>query len=91
MKKISIIILSLALSISLAACGRRDKKPATTTAPTTETSMIPGLDPTIMDPTIHTNIPDPEVDTSMPDIIDPSLPGSTDGSDPTGNARRGNR
>ncbi len=88
MKKISIIALSLLLCTSLAACGKRSKTPSTTAATetTTETSMIPGLDPTIMDPTIHTNIPDPEVDTSMPDIIDPTLPGHTNDNDSTATA-----
>lgn len=93
MKKLSIIALSLLLCTSLAACGRRDKTPATnaTTAPTRETTVIPGLDPTIMDPTIHTNIPDPEVGTSMPDVMDPSLPGHTNSTDPTATTRETRR
>lgn len=83
MKKISIIVLALILCFALVACGRKDKTPATT-APTQDTGILPGLDPTILDPTIETNIPDPNVDTSMPDFTD-----GTDGSEATNGSRNG--
>lgn len=90
MKKFSIIILSLILATSLAACGRRDNTPTnpTVTDPTRDNSMIPGVDPTIMDPTFETNIPDPSVDTSMPGATtDMTLPNFTDGTDYTESTR----
>ena len=67
MKKISIIALMLIVTLSLAACGRRNDKETTptTTAPTTQATIFPSTDPII-----ETNIPDPSVDTSMPDISD---------------------
>lgn len=55
MKKISILLVALAISVSLAACGRNND---------TGTSDMTIL-PTDM-PTIGTNIPDPEIDTQMP-------------------------
>lgn len=65
MKKISIIALMLVLSLSLAACfGRKEPETTpTTTAPTTNVTIMPSTDPII-----ETNIPDPSVDTSMPDM-----------------------
>ena len=66
MKKIALIALIAILVLSLVACGRRNN--AATTPSTTESSPVPGIDPTIMDPTFETNIPDPSVDTRMPDF-----------------------
>ena len=53
------IALILVLTLSLSACGMRDK------SPNNDTTILPS-----MDPTIGTNIPDPEVDTKMPMYTD---------------------
>lgn len=55
MKKYSIIALAIILTLSLAACGRRND------TPDTGMTILPN-----MEPTIDTNIPDPDVDTKMP-------------------------
>lgn len=88
MKKYGIIALILILALSLAACGRRNNE-ATSTPTTTGASVIPGIDPTIMDPTIGTNIPDPSVDTSMPDFTDHT--DSTDTTNDTDNTSERSR
>lgn len=59
MKKYSIIALILLLTLSLSACGMRDK------SPDSGITILPS-----MDPTIGTNIPDPNVDTKMPIYTD---------------------
>ena len=83
MKRIFILAMAILVTFSLAACGRRDKTPATT-EPTRATATIPGMDPTILDPTFETNIPDPSVNSTMPSVIPHvSIPDFTDGSDPT--------
>lgn len=58
MKKISILLLALAIAGSLAACGRNNDNGANSTSDMT-------ILPTAM-PTLDTNIPDPEIDTQMP-------------------------
>lgn len=63
MKRISIIAFALVLTLSLAACGRRND--TNTSQPSTDATILPD-----MDPTIDTNIPDPSVDTSMPMYTD---------------------
>lgn len=63
MKRISIIVLTLLLTLSLAACGRRND--AGTNMPSTDATVLPD-----MDPSFETNIPDPSVDTSMPMYTD---------------------
>lgn len=81
MKKISIITLVLALTLCLAACGRRDNNETmapSTSEPTTGITILP-------DPTIDTNIPDPNVDTSMPMYTE-----GTGSSDPTVNSGMNN-
>lgn len=67
MKKVSIAMIILALTVSLSACGNRQYPSQTTpsTAPTATAS--PSTTPAI-DPTMGTNIPDPDVNTSMPDM-----------------------
>lgn len=75
MKKLLTIMLCLALSFSLCACGRRNKTPETTpTAPATTIPMTtaPIITTTVPmpDPTIDTNVPDPSVDTSIPEMTD---------------------
>ena len=81
MKKICIMVLVLALSITVAACGRRDTNETTapTTTPSTGMDIIPD-----MDQTIGTNIPDPNVDSTMPmytdgteDTIEPNMGSDT--------------
>lgn len=67
MKKISIIALTIALTLSLAACGR------TSNDMSTHPTIIP-------DPTIQTNIPDPDVDTKMPMYTDSTDPTNWNGS-----------
>lgn len=57
MNKITILMLALAISVSLAACGRNND----TGNGTSDMTILP----TDM-PTIGTNIPDPEIDTQMP-------------------------
>ena len=62
--KISVILsMTIALALSLSACGRRNEPatlPSTSTVPYTETM------PTVTLPPLETNIPDPSVDTEMP-------------------------
>lgn len=65
MKKLFIIALTLVLTLSLAACGRKNKNDNTTTVPTTESSILPD-----MDPTIDTNIPDNGVTGAVPNETD---------------------
>ena len=78
MKKLCIITLALVLTLSLAACGRKDKpNTPSTTVPTTENSILPS-----MDPTTATNVPDPDVEGAVPDGTD-GLDGMMD--DITGN------
>ena len=77
MKKLCIITLALVLTLSLAACGRKDKTD-NTTVPTTESSILPSTDPTTA-----TNVPDPDVEGAVPDGTD-GLDGMMD--DITGNA-----
>ena len=74
MKKLIIAVLVLVLSVSLAACGRKDQDMATTPSTTPQTTDMPF----IPDPTLDTNIPDPSVDTQMPIY--------TEGTDPTNHA-----
>ena len=56
MKKLCFLVLGIILCFSLFACRKMDKNKNETTLPT-ETTTIPGMDPTILDPTIETNIP----------------------------------
>lgn len=81
MKKFSITIFMLALSVSLVACGRRGNNEATmpsVTTPSTNITILP-------DPTIDTNIPDPDVDTSMPMYTESTSTNSaTDSTDASG-------
>ena len=63
MKKITITALALVMTLTLAACGRRNNN--VTSAPTTKATENNTIIPD-MNPTIDTNIPDPNVDTSMP-------------------------
>lgn len=72
MKRISIIAFVLVLTLSLAACGRRND--TNTSQPSTDATILPD-----MDATIDTNIPDPSVDSSMPMYTD-----GTDSTDSTG-------
>ena len=66
MKKLCIIALALVLTLSFAACGRKDKNEGTnTTVPTTENSILPD-----MDPTTGTNVPDSDVEGAVPDGTD---------------------
>ncbi len=71
MKRFTIIALTLALVLTMAACRRKEKDnettatKETTTEATQESTMMPDIEPTL-----ETNIPDPEVDTSMPDMTD---------------------
>ncbi|MBR5529089.1 MAG: hypothetical protein IKU57_01305 [Oscillospiraceae bacterium] len=77
MKKLCIIALAIVLTLSFAACGRRnddttENSTLPTTVPTTESSVLPQ-----MDPTSATNIPDSDVEGAtaddndgMEDIID---------------------
>lgn len=76
MKKIGITCLTLALLLSLGACGMND--PSTTTkattmphatTPATSHATTPSTKPST-NPTDYTNIPDPSVDTSMPRMTD---------------------
>lgn len=63
MKKVSLFMLILMLTVSLAACGRKDTPPETetTTTPTTEPITVP----TLPDMTMPSeNIPDPTVDSN---------------------------
>lgn len=90
MKKLSLILLALALMVSFAGCSRGGANETTTpttqaptTAPTTAPQTRPTTIPTI-EPTMDTNIPDPDVDTSMPD--DGILPDATDMTDGTNNS-----
>ena len=73
MKKISILVLSLLLALSIAACGRNNDKENVTPSnaqPSQTTPILPD-----MDPTLDTNIPDPNINTEIPSY--------TDGTDPT--------
>lgn len=63
MKKAGMIALTLVLTLSLAACGRKNNNATTpmSTQSATETTIIPNIIPTM-----ETNIPDPNVDATMP-------------------------
>ena len=68
MKKITILVLSAILAISVSACGRKD----TPTIPTTPSTAMPtqATVPTTMPiPTMETNIPDPDINTE-PQVTD---------------------
>lgn len=83
MKKFSIFTLVFVLTLSLAACGRRNHDETSvpsTTVPSTGMDIIPDMEP------IETNIPDPNVDSSMPMYTE-----STDTTDTTtdGTGRNG--
>ena len=69
MKKITILVLSAILAISVSACGRKD----TPTIPTTPSTAMPTTQatvPTTMPmPTLETNIPDSDINTE-PQVTD---------------------
>ena len=77
MKKITAIALVALLVLSLAACGKSNDNAANTT-PTTETSMLPQ-----MDPTMDTNVPDESVNNHSTDSTDQS---TAPGNDTTANS-----
>ena len=62
MKKLCIIALALILTLSLAACGRKNKNETNNTTPSTNNSVMPSTDPTK-----GTNVPDPDVEGAVPD------------------------
>ena len=66
MKRISIIVLTIALAITLCACGMSNDD---ATSGTPDTTIMPDVIPDII-PDIETNIPDPDVDTQMPIYTD---------------------
>ena len=73
MKKISLLLLALAMAFSIIACGRRNND-----TPTVPPTILPDVTmPSLpeIDPTLDTNIPDPSVNTEMPSY--------TDGTDPS--------
>lgn len=87
MKRITIFFITALVAISLVACGRNDRTPTDTTAPSTDMNILPD-----MDPTLDTNIPDPSVDTSMPIYTDGTEDtNSTDGNSATGNGSANNK
>lgn len=89
MKKFSIIALALVLTLSLAACGKKNNETTTptTTQPSTDMTVFPDIDPTF-----ETNIPDPNVDTSMPMYTDgTNSTDSTDNTDTTDSANSRSR
>ena len=86
MKKFTMLALVLVLTLSMAACRRKDDNNETTTRETSTeatqgTTMMPEIEPTL-----ETNIPDPEVDTSMPDMTD-MIDGTEDASGNSGLAK----
>ena len=73
MKKISFLLLTIVMAISIAACGCTNSNAPTvppTILPETTTPSLPE-----MDPTLDTNIPDPSINEEMPTY--------TDGTDPS--------
>ena len=78
MKKLSIIALILVLVLALAACGKKnDTGDQNTTVPTTGSSVLPE-----MDPTMDTNIPDDNINGNSTDTTgttDTTDSGSTSG------------
>lgn len=73
MKQISILLLSVLMALSIAACGCRNSN-----APTVPPTILPEMTTPIlpeMDPTLDTNIPDPSINEDIPTY--------TDGTDPS--------
>ena len=62
MKKYSMIALILVLTVSLCACGRRNKESVVTNPTVTTPAVTTAPTKPATEPTLETNIPDPEVD-----------------------------
>ena len=82
MKKITVTVLAVLLTLCFTACGKTNDNSNTATTPTSETSVLPQIDPTM-----DTNIPDDSVNENSTDTTDATdTTGSTDASTaPAGN------
>ena len=70
MKQLFAIAMTLVLTCTLCACGKKNEETQPSTTLPIMTQSTTSTTAPAMDPSMETNVPDPSVDTSTPDMTD---------------------